>query len=109
MFRRGLALILLAGVAVVAAAPLAAEIVEGGSMACCRDGAKMACCLPSLGCEMKGCAPGDRDVAFPGLEPALLDSPSYRIDLALVEEHVLALASVSSKLAPAPPERPPRG
>jgi hypothetical protein len=53
MFRRVLAVILLAGLACAVAAPLAAAIARDRTMACCTGGAKMACCRPSAGCEMK--------------------------------------------------------
>lgn len=109
MLRRLLSLILLAGLASIFAAPFAGAAPGRGAMACCRDGAKMACCAPSANCEMKSCPDGDRQATLPGLPPAILESPAAGIDPAPRVAGIAVLRPSAAMFAVDPPDRPPRG
>ena len=109
MLRRLLSLIVLAGLVSALAAPLAAGIGRNAAMACCRGGAKMACCVPSAGCEMKSCPGGDRDPVLPGLEPAVLESAPDAIELTVRPDRIARLRTSLTTFTVAPPDQPPRG
>lgn len=107
--RRLLSLILLAALATILAAPFAGAAEGAGGMACCRDGAKMICCAPSAGCQMKGCAESDRATMLPALPPAVLESRNVRTQPSPRVRALEPIVPIAAALAADPPDRPPRG